>query len=1189
MFAHLHLHSQYSLLDGAIRLKDLMPRVLELGMKSVAVTDHGNLFGVVDFYKKAKAAGVKPIIGVETYICADRKDRTHRHNHHLILLAKNEIGYRNLRYLNSMAFMEGFYYHPRIDKTILRERSEGLIGMSACLGGEMAEAYFNRGMEGARTAAKEYASIFAPGDFFLEVQPNGIAKQNEMNDAWRRLAKETGIGLVATGDCHYVRKEDAKAHDVLMAIQTNKDLTNEQRLSHGSTQEYYVKTPAEFAAAFHDMPEALENAAAIASRCNVELTLGKTTLPKFTPPDGKHVNEYFAEIARKGLDSRFAEMYECGIKIDRDLYKQRLEHEIKIISSMDFPGYFLIVWDFIKYAKDNFIPVGPGRGSGAGSLVAYSMRITDLDPIHYGLMFERFLNPERVSMPDFDIDICQRGRGRVIDYVGKRYGRNSVASIITFTTLSAKSGINAVGKVYGMAFDEKQKLTEGLPSGVEGHPPSTEWAKNNSELIKTRYATDPQVREIIDVASSLDGLTKNTGIHAAGVVIAQGDIWDAGVPVIVNKHDGSLVTQFGMNETEAVGLIKFDFLGLKTLSVIDLCIKMIRNRSEQDVPKTYDDRKHPAPGKTFNISRIPLDDPGVFAMIARGDTTGVFQLVENQMRELLRKLKPTRIEDIFAVIALYRPGPIEGGMIPDFIARKHGVKEVVHLHPALAEVLDSTYGVIVYQEQVMKIAQVLAGYSLAQADNLRRVMGKKKREQIIPEKEKFIEGCKKVGICDPVTADKICELIAVFAGYGFNYSHSAAYGLIGYQTAYLKYHYPEEFLAATASCDQDNEKRYLRAIAEVKTAGIRMLPPCVNKSVFDFSVEIQNGEKCIRMSLGCIKDVGDAATNAVLDARKKGPFKSLWDFCGRVDTRTAGKKIIELLIDVGAMDSLGIPSRAAAIRALDSAVSSGAADRKAQAAGQGNLLAMFSAAGAAKVSEQRWPTIPEMPAADRLRREKSALGFYLSGHPLNASRALISKLRITPCVMLEDIEDRTEVRLAGIVTNLEAKPTKSGSGTMARFVLEDADGSADVVVFPGVYKKIGQLLTIAAAENTPMYFLGTLSNDGDEDNIKQKILLREAKKLSEVPITEDKSATVETTEITLIVNIEKGTRGLFEGIYATVSAYPVIPGLPGTAIKFLFRCPGGISVTADTNIRCAPTANMIASLERLTKVEIAKL
>jgi DNA polymerase-3 subunit alpha len=1073
-FTHLHLHSQYSLLDGAIKLKELMPALHAQGMSSVAVTDHGNLYGVIDFYTKAKDAGIKPIIGVETYVCDDMKDRTHRHNHHLILLCENDDGYRNLRYLNSQAFIDGFYYHPRIDKRLLKAHSAGLIGLSACLGGELSETYYGKGYAGLRDKALEYADCFAPGNFYLEVQPNGLERQRELNDALLRLSNDTGLPIVATGDCHYLRREDAKAHEVLMAIQTRKELSDEARLSHGITSEYYLKSEAEFNAAFPNMPQALENTAAIAARCNVNLKLGKPRLPKYDVPGGIPAAEYLRQVAREGLESRFHEILTyTGADVDRDKYRAQLEYELGVIIKMDFPGYFLIVHDFIKYAHNHGIPVGPGRGSGAGSLVAYSLRITDLDPIKYGLMFERFLNPDRVSMPDFDIDFCMRERKRVIRYLQEKYGNDRVAQIVTFTTLSAKSGIKAVGKVYGMPFDECSKLTDPLPTIHEGHPPTVKWALENEPSLSAAAKGNPIVAQVLDVAGRIDGLIKTTGVHAAGVVIADAPLWDAGVPAITDRETGALVTQFGMEQVEKAGLIKFDFLGLKNLTAIRLAVDMIR-RHEPD----------------FDLRKIPLNDRAVFGMISQGDTAGVFQLGEAQMRALCAKLKPDRLEDIFAIISLYRPGPIEGGMIPDFIDRKHGRKPIVHLHPALADVLGSTYGVIVYQEQVMQVARVLAGFTLAQADNLRRVMGKKKRAEIDAQKELFIAGCKKVGICDAETADKICELIAVFAGYGFNLAHAAAYGLIGYQTAYLKYHYPEEFLASLASCDADDQDKLLRAIASIKRAGVVLLGPCVNKSADDFTVEVEGGRKSVRLGLRAIKGLGDAAVSAIVEGRANGkPYSSIWDFCARVDLKRCGKKVIETLINCGALDELFIPSRAVALKVLDAAIARGAQEKKSGGAGQMSLMSFFGAAADAN-KPPPYPRIPEMPADERLRLEKEALGFYRSGHPLDAERERMSALRAISCADLTDIADRTEVHIAGIVTGYEARALKGdASKRMCRFTLEDPDGEIECVVFSRGFAAAAPVLE----SGKPVFLTGTIVSDGDEDaeNRKQKVLVRQ--------------------------------------------------------------------------------------------------
>ncbi|HET9624010.1 MAG TPA: DNA polymerase III subunit alpha, partial [Kofleriaceae bacterium] len=749
-FTHLHVHTQYSLLDGAIRVKDLFPKVSQLGMDTVAVTDHGNMFGAIDLYTEAKAAGVKLIFGCETYVAAtDRTDRTNRRNYHLILLAQNEVGYKNLAYLNSMGYLEGFYYNPRIDKKILRDHSEGLIGMSACLGGEIAQTLEKNGVAAAEEVAREYASMFAPGDFFLELMPTPMPEQETLNGELVRMSKKLDIPLVATNDCHYVNRTDATAHDVLMAIQTGKSLKDEKRLKH-VVDSYYMKSPAEMDQAFKDVPSAVENTEAIAKRCNVKLKLDQTFLPTYKVPDGETLDSYIGVVIQNGLERRFRELTSRGIKFDPDQYRERVKREMGVIQQMGFSGYFLIVWDFINWAKEHGIPVGPGRGSGAGSAVAWAMRITDIDPLEFKLLFERFLNPERVSMPDFDVDFCMNRRGEVINYVQEKYGKDRVGQIATFHQLKARGVIRDIARAMEIPFAEADKLAKLVPEPVQGKSPPVREAIEQTPELKQLYAESPLHRELLDLAASLEGLNRNAGMHAAGVVIAEKPLWEY-VPCFRGQND-EIVTQFAMKEVEKAGLVKFDFLGLKTLTVIQTAVKLINQQRPADDP--------------FDIDLIRKDDADVYKMIARGDTTGVFQLESSGFREILKKLKPDCLEDIVAAVALYRPGPLEGGMVDDFIDRKHGRKKVEYPHPWLEQVLADTYGVIVYQEQVMQIAQVLGGYSLGGADLLRRAMGKKKPEEMAKQKEKFLEGAKKLEV-DLKIADQVFELMAFFAGYGF--------------------------------------------------------------------------------------------------------------------------------------------------------------------------------------------------------------------------------------------------------------------------------------------------------------------------------------------------------------------------------------------------------------------------------------
>ncbi|HWV37508.1 MAG TPA: DNA polymerase III subunit alpha [Vulgatibacter sp.] len=751
-FVHLHLHTLYSLLDGAIRMKDLMMGVVEKGMKAVAVTDHGNMFGAVDFYKTARAAGVKPIFGCEAYVAGPkgRKDRTERVSNHLVLLAKDQEGWRNLRYLASMGYMEGHYYHPRIDKELLKKHSKGLFGLTACLGGEVPQLAKRGDMDGARRAALEYKEIFEPGHFFLEIQSNGLADQEKANAELKQLSRDLDIPLAATADSHYVSREDAKAHELLMCIAQGKLFDDPKRMHH-ETEELYIKSPAEMLAHFSDVPEAVENTVLIGEACNVELDLGNHYLPKFQVPDGHDNDSYLAHLARRGLDRRFEEITK-RYPVDRDAYRERLETELSVIQKMGFSGYFLIVQDFINWAKEHGIPVGPGRGSGAGSLVAYSLRITDLDPIPYALLFERFLNPERVSMPDFDVDFCQTRRGQVIDYVTRKYGEHNVGQIITFGQLSAKSAIKDVGRVLGLTFGECNELTKNIPNLVDGKPPTIEKALEADPALQARVDSDPRITEVFRIAKALQGLNRQAGMHAAGVVIADKPLWEY-VPLYQPSGEKFLVTQYAKDEVEEAGLVKFDFLGLKTLTVIDDAVQMI-NANHPDQPKV-------------TAELIPLDDPEVYAMLSRGDTQGVFQLESGGFTDLVKRLKPDRFEDIVAAGALYRPGPLQTGMVDDFIERKHGRQKIVYPHPALEATLRPTYGVIVYQEQVMQISQVLGGYTLGRADLLRRAMGKKKADVMHKERAGFIEGATKNGV-DPKLAGEIFDLMEKFAAYGFN-------------------------------------------------------------------------------------------------------------------------------------------------------------------------------------------------------------------------------------------------------------------------------------------------------------------------------------------------------------------------------------------------------------------------------------
>ena len=1065
-FTHLHLHTLYSLLDGAIRIKDLLASVKAKGMNAVAVTDHGNLFGAVDFYKQAKAAGVKPILGFEAYVAGEkgRTDRSERIGRHLILLARNEEGWNNLRYLSSMAFTEGFYYDPRIDKQLLRDHAKGLIGLTACLAGEVPRLCRQGDMDGARAAAREYRDIFEPGSFFLEVQSNGMREQLEVNARLAELGEAEGIPLAATADAHYVKREDAKAHEVLMCIASGKTFSDPKRLRH-ETDGLFITSPDEMVSALPGMREAIDNTMRIAEMCNVELELGKNYLPQFQLPDGLSEAEYVVKLAREGLDKRFREI-DGQYAFAPDVYRARLEMELSVIQKMGFSGYFLIVQDFINWAKRHQIPVGPGRGSGAGSIVAWALRITDLDPLRWNLLFERFLNPERVSMPDFDVDFCQNRRDEVIQYVTTKYGQDNVGQIITFGSLKARSVIRDVVRVMGLPFAEGDRIAKLVPDPVQGKTPPLKDLVFGSD----KYPAEPRLaelyqnpkvvhsfvdaegrqqqvteKEILDIAISLEGLNRQSGLHAAGVVIAGKPLWEY-VPVTKDADSGQLVSQFAKDDSEAAGLVKFDFLGLKTLTVIDDAIRLIRENDP--------DRKE------LTADQIPIDDPAVYELISRGDTAGVFQMESSGFTEMVMKMKPSRFEDVIAAGALYRPGPLdqklEDGrtMVDVYIDRKHGRDKVTYPHPKLEPILADTYGVIVYQEQVMQISQVLASYSLGRADLLRRAMGKKKAEVMAKERTGFMEGCAKSQI-DPTVAGGIFDLMEKFAAYGFNKSHSAAYGLLTVQTAWLKAHHPVEFMAALISSEASNTDKVVLHISEARQSGIEVLQPDVNESVAAFSaIPAPPGAKHkgqIRFGLGAVKGVGESAVEAILKAREEGgPFKGLFDFASRVDARRINKKVVEALVKCGALDFEGVP-RWQLFHGIEAAFAAGSSAQADRLSGQKSLFGALSAAVEVKpryplpgdlVGETR---VEEWPERVRLAFEKDALGFYLTGHPLQGSEKEARRYASCTCAQVATKRQDDKVTVVGVVASLREKQNKEKGTRFGFLTLEDLTGTTEVI------------------------------------------------------------------------------------------------------------------------------------------------
>ncbi len=1177
-FVHLHLHTLYSLLDGAIRIPDLLRTVQAKGMKTVAVTDHGNLFGAIDFYRAAKAAGVKPILGMEAYVAGEkgRRDRSERVGRHLILLARNAEGWANIRYLSSMAFTEGYYYDPRVDKELLKDHSRGLVALSACLAGEVPRLCRQGDMDGARRAAREYRSIFEPGSFFLEVQSNGMRDQVDVNARLAELAASEGIPLAATADAHYVKREDAKAHEVLMCIASNKTFSDPKRLRH-ETDGLFITGPDEMVAALPGYREAIDNTLRIAEMCDVELSLGKSFLPKFQVPDGVSEGDYLRKLARDGLDARFREI-DGRYPHDRDLYRQRLELELGIVDTMGFAGYFLIVQDFINWGKRHDVPVGPGRGSGAGSIVAWSLRITDLDPIRWNLLFERFLNPERVSMPDFDVDFCQNRRDEVIRYVADKYGKENVGQIITFGSLKARSVIRDVVRVMGLPFAEGDRIAKLVPEPVQGKTPPLRECIEAEPRLKELYASPSVVqqwvdaegtaqrvttRDILDIAMSLEGLNRQAGLHAAGVVIADKPLWEY-VPVYKDDKSEMLVSQFAKDDAEKAGLVKFDFLGLKTLTVVDDAIRLVR-------------RNHPEQAR-LTADQIPLDDGEVYRLISRGDTAGVFQMESSGFTQMVTSMKPSRFEDVIAAGALFRPGPLDQRlddgrtMVDVYIDRKHGRDKVAYPHPKLEPILRDTYGVIVYQEQVMQISQVLAGYSLGRADLLRRAMGKKKAEEMAKERVGFMEGCRRNGI-DDATAGSIFDMMEKFAAYGFNKSHSAAYGLLTVQTAWLKAHYPVEFMAALISSEASNTDKVVAHISEARGSGIEVLPPDVNDSAAAFTAipaaEGARSKGQIRFGLGAVKGVGDSAVEAILAARDEGgAFKSLFDFCGRVDPRRINKKVIEALVKSGAFDFEGVP-RWRLFGGIDAALGAGASAQADRASGQSSL---FAALGGAAEMKPRYPdagakvgdvTVEEWPERVRLACEKEALGFYITGHPLEGHEKEVRRYASLACAQVAQKRQGDKVAVVGVVASVREKTNKEKGTRFGFFTLEDLTGTVEVVCWAGRPSQNGRPAQkgwadweLAVKSDEPLLVHGEVRiNTRDEENPRAEITAMEIEPLSAVRSQKTAEVALRIDADALTEERAAGLRGLLGRFPGTcpVTVRAVIPQQSETTLRIPSR------------------------------------
>jgi DNA polymerase-3 subunit alpha len=1044
-FVHLHCHTQYSLLDGAIRLGDLFNAANQMNIPAVAMTDHGNMFGAIDFYNGARKAGLKPIIGCEVYVARGSRharDEGPKDNfHHLVLLCQNEAGYRNLIKLVSLGFSEGFYYRPRVDKEILASHSEGLVALSACLHGEVAERLMVGDEAGAAAAAGTLSEMF-PGRFYLEMQANGLEEQAKVNAGLAGLARKLSLPLVATNDCHYLKREDARAHDILLCIQTGRTVEDTSRIRF-STDELYFKSPEEMAEAFRDHPEALRNTVEIAESCNLELKFGEYHFPLYPVGEGETLDGRLMAEARRGLAARFEQ---AGIpESSRAAYTERLERELGVICQMGFAGYFLIVADFIGYARSKGIPVGPGRGSAAGSVAAWGLHITDIDPMPYGLIFERFLNVERRSMPDIDVDFCMERRDEVLQYVSHKYGGPShVVQIATFGKLQARAVIRDVGRALNMSYGEVDRIAKLVPNILNIR---LEDALAKEPRLKQLEQDDPRVADLLKVARRLEGLPRHLSIHAAGVVISDRPITDY-LPTCRGPN-GEVITQYDMKSVEKTGLIKFDFLGLRTLTVIAQAERLIRRDS--------------APA--FDISRIDLADPKSFELLCAGDTAGVFQLESAGMRDLLTRLKPSTFEDVIALVALYRPGPLESGMIEDFIKRKHGQVPVRYDLPQLKDILRETYGIIVYQEQVMEIACVLAGYSPGMADILRRAMGKKSPEVMAAEREKFAAGAAKRKVPEK-KAVKVFDLMEKFAGYGFNKSHSAAYALIAFQTAYLKAHHRLQYMAALLTSEVGSTDNVVKYIAECRDRGISILPPDLNESEAAFTVS----GAAIRFGLAAVKNVGRGAIDSIIEARGDKSFRGLLDFCSRVDLRRVNKRVIESLIRCGAFDSLGA-ARSRLMAGIERVLEKAQREQRDRAEGQASMFGLL-AAESAGAQEVPLPEVAEWPEAERLQYEKEALGFYISGHPLAELGRELAQAGALRTIDLPEAEDGVTVSLGGIVAAWKPHINKKGEA-MAFLTLEDMYGTAEVIVFADLFKSSSALVE----GEQPLLIRGRVSKD----------------------------------------------------------------------------------------------------------------
>lgn len=1099
-FVHLHTHTAYSLLDGEGTIPKLIERAKELGQTAMAITDHGNMYGVIDFYECAKQNGIKPIIGCEVYVAArSRFDKVHEldsQSCHLILLAENDVGYHNLMKLVSAGFIEGFYYRPRIDMDILREHNEGIIALSACMSGVLSRQLLSGNYDEAKRRAQEFLDIFGRDRYFIEIQDHGIFEQKKLNRDLISIARELNIDIVATNDIHYTLKRDAEYQDVLMCIQMGKTVDDDDRMKMDCDQ-LYLKSEEEMTELFSYIPEALENTQKIADRCNVEIEFGKFHLPKFEIPNGLTAYEYLKQLVDRGMRERYPNADESVVS--------RMQYELDTISQMGYVDYFLIVWDFIHYAKSHGIPVGPGRGSAAGSVVAYCLHITDVDPIKYSLIFERFLNPERVSMPDIDIDFCYVRRGEVIDYVNRKYGSDNVAQIVTFGTMAARLAIRDVGRALNIPYGRVDEVAKQVPNELKM---TIKKALTVNYKLKELYDSSAEIKKLIDTAIELEGLPRHTSTHAAGVVITSGGI---GNFVPLQKNDDVITTQFTMTTIERLGLLKMDFLGLRTLTVIQDAVMHIKQAHGADV----------------NIENLDMDDAAVYEMISRGETDGVFQLESGGMKQFMKELKPTSIEDIIAGISLYRPGPMDS--IPMYVANKNNPSMVKYKHPMLEHILNMTYGCIVYQEQVMQIVRELGGYSLGRADLVRRAMSKKKADVMQKERQNFIYGTDEGGVhvdgavargIDEKTAASIFDEMMDFASYAFNKSHAAAYAVVAYRTAWLKCHYPVEFFAALLTSFIDNVSKISKYIEVVKRLGIEMLPPSINKSGKDFSVD--NG--CLRFGLAAVKNVGGAVVDEIAAERETGgDFIGLTDFCKRMVSRKMNKRVVESLIKCGAFDEFGL-KRAQLFRAYERVMDDAQYAAKNTMPGQLDMFSMMS--GEAERNADNFEDCREFPETELLAMEKESIGMYVSGHPLDSKAAAVRAASTASISDIIENEDKrfnigSQVTVSGIITKVRNQLTKKGD--MMRYVeFEDLTASMEVIIFPGQLRRFADI----AVEGSIVTISGNLDISDDappklrlED---MRMLDETARKRARLYLRLDSTDTVVLNEVKRILKAESG-------------------------------------------------------------------